>query len=480
LENAARTNLEARFHRDFSGVRLHDDGEGARSAGLLNAAAFTVGNHIVMGAGRYQPQTREGLHLLAHELAHTIQQRPGAHTAAPLDVAPANSPAERQASTAADRAVAGQPVPLIGSSLRPAIQRLPNDASSPAASDDQQVLGEKLVRDFPDGVSVAFYADSLDEAQRRATDWAGVHEAVAPRKSAIAVAKDIVFGKAISDKLTLAATLKAISAVLTAAVAKVTPVGGTAPDKPTKIKNLAIFAHGTTDWCGLSASLTSSTAATSVKSIAPVVTPDLNVLLFTCNSARSPSEDESWTKGTLEGGGTGSLGSEIRNAMVTEKIDKGTVWGHTTTGHISRNFAMRKFSAADGKNATGTAFAGNQVWPAATRLGYALELQLSAVAQGFTIDDSVKARFWKEATQAVDALVYRCYAAANGELKLNGMNLAEMTPTHPAEVATMLVDYWNKNYWTAEKIEALAAKVAKSAKLKQTAPAAIGTGTKKD
>jgi hypothetical protein len=107
-------------------------------------------------------------------------------------------------------------------------------------------------------------------------------------------------------------------------------------------------------------------------------------------------------------------------------------------------------------------------------------LQLSAVAQGFTIDDSVKARFWKEATQAVDALVYRCYAAANGELKLNGMNLAEMTPTHPAEVATMLVDYWNKNYWTAGKIEALAAKVAKSARLKQTAPAAVGTGTKQD
>src|SRR5204863_9288507 len=51
----------------------------ARSAARdISAQAFTYGQDIYFGAGRYQPGTEGGRELLAHELAHTVQQRPGA------------------------------------------------------------------------------------------------------------------------------------------------------------------------------------------------------------------------------------------------------------------------------------------------------------------------------------------------------------------------------------------------------------------
>ncbi|HEY8013892.1 MAG TPA: DUF4157 domain-containing protein, partial [Dongiaceae bacterium] len=62
---------------DFSRIRIHTDAGAARSAGSVGALAYTVGDHIVFGAGRYRPETTAGRHLLAHELAHTIQQQAG-------------------------------------------------------------------------------------------------------------------------------------------------------------------------------------------------------------------------------------------------------------------------------------------------------------------------------------------------------------------------------------------------------------------
>jgi hypothetical protein len=74
LDIAAREFMEPRFHRDFSQVRVHTDEQAASSARAINAAAFTVGSHVVFGAGRFAPGTRDGHELLAHELAHVVQQ----------------------------------------------------------------------------------------------------------------------------------------------------------------------------------------------------------------------------------------------------------------------------------------------------------------------------------------------------------------------------------------------------------------------
>jgi hypothetical protein len=59
---------------DFSNIRIHTDEMAARSSNSLNALAYTVGNHIAFGAGRYSPNSLEGRKLIAHELTHVLQQ----------------------------------------------------------------------------------------------------------------------------------------------------------------------------------------------------------------------------------------------------------------------------------------------------------------------------------------------------------------------------------------------------------------------
>lgn len=59
---------------DFTQVRIHTDARAVESARAVNALAYTVGSHIVFGAGQYGPETTSGRHLLAHELTHVVQQ----------------------------------------------------------------------------------------------------------------------------------------------------------------------------------------------------------------------------------------------------------------------------------------------------------------------------------------------------------------------------------------------------------------------
>jgi hypothetical protein len=74
LDAATRDFFEPRFGHDFSAVRVHADASAARSARDLNAYAYTVGHDIVFAEGRFAPRTPEGRRLIAHELAHVVQQ----------------------------------------------------------------------------------------------------------------------------------------------------------------------------------------------------------------------------------------------------------------------------------------------------------------------------------------------------------------------------------------------------------------------
>jgi hypothetical protein len=74
LDFATRTAMEGRFGHSFQDVRVHTDSLAAESARAVYAHAYTVGEHIVFDHGQYRPETPIGQHLLAHELAHTIQQ----------------------------------------------------------------------------------------------------------------------------------------------------------------------------------------------------------------------------------------------------------------------------------------------------------------------------------------------------------------------------------------------------------------------
>jgi hypothetical protein len=74
LEPGARRSMEARFGRDFSNVRVHEDARAAATSAAIDAAAFTVGEDVVFAPGRYDPSSDEGRRLLAHELTHVVQQ----------------------------------------------------------------------------------------------------------------------------------------------------------------------------------------------------------------------------------------------------------------------------------------------------------------------------------------------------------------------------------------------------------------------
>ncbi|RAN77912.1 hypothetical protein B5P43_17880 [Bacillus sp. SRB_336] len=74
LDAPTRTAMEAGFGHDFSAVRVHADERAGDAAGSLHAAAFTIGTHVVFARGAYHPRTPGGLRLIAHELAHVVQQ----------------------------------------------------------------------------------------------------------------------------------------------------------------------------------------------------------------------------------------------------------------------------------------------------------------------------------------------------------------------------------------------------------------------
>ena len=75
LDSGIRNRMEQSFGTSFRQVRIHTDGNAVSMARSYQAKAFTVGQDVAFGAGQYQPGTLAGDLLLAHELAHTIQQR---------------------------------------------------------------------------------------------------------------------------------------------------------------------------------------------------------------------------------------------------------------------------------------------------------------------------------------------------------------------------------------------------------------------
>jgi Domain of unknown function (DUF4157) len=80
LPDFLRAFFEPRFGRSLGDIRVHVGRDAAELAGEANARAFTVGSHIVFGAGEYRPGLEQGQRLIAHELTHVFQQRGGLHS----------------------------------------------------------------------------------------------------------------------------------------------------------------------------------------------------------------------------------------------------------------------------------------------------------------------------------------------------------------------------------------------------------------
>lgn len=77
MSTEVRSFYENRFGTDFSGVRLHTGDEATKLTGSIEAKAFTHSNHIYLSDNHYDPSSIAGKKLMAHELAHVVQQRGG-------------------------------------------------------------------------------------------------------------------------------------------------------------------------------------------------------------------------------------------------------------------------------------------------------------------------------------------------------------------------------------------------------------------
>jgi hypothetical protein len=75
LPSGVRRRMESAFGQDLGNVSIHTDQQSATLNQAVSARAFTTGNDIFFGAGQFRPDTPAGEHMLAHELAHTVQQR---------------------------------------------------------------------------------------------------------------------------------------------------------------------------------------------------------------------------------------------------------------------------------------------------------------------------------------------------------------------------------------------------------------------
>jgi hypothetical protein len=164
LDDATRGRMESALGADFSDVRIHRDGAAAESASAVSAHAYTVGNDVVFGSGRYDPATPTGQRTLAHELTHVVQQRAG-----PVEGSPApggiklSDPSDRFEQAAEQRAeevVARQAVPsadetgTAGALQREGDEDLEGEVQALAIQRQDDEMGEEEVDEEVQAVAI--------------------------------------------------------------------------------------------------------------------------------------------------------------------------------------------------------------------------------------------------------------------------------------------------------------------------------------
>jgi uncharacterized protein DUF4157 len=132
LDHTVNALMQPRFLHDFSNVRIHTDEKAARSAAATNARAYTFGRDIVFGAREYAPDTMYGQMLIAHELAHVVQQQAGPKSLqGKLNINDPGDAAERSADEAARRVMAPDNADFRSTALSIRHSLLHSSTSSP-------------------------------------------------------------------------------------------------------------------------------------------------------------------------------------------------------------------------------------------------------------------------------------------------------------------------------------------------------------
>ncbi|MCW5801203.1 MAG: DUF4157 domain-containing protein [Deltaproteobacteria bacterium] len=162
LPSPIRAQLESRAGIDLSGVRVHTGAESQAAAEAVGAQAYAVGQNIHFGTGNYDPSSSSGQHLIAHEVAHTIQQRGASpRPLYKLAVTTPGDPAEVEADRFADAVIRGGESVAI-SSHEASIARDTKPASSAPAPAAPQLQ-------LPDGVNFSIDPDGWSVKIR--TSW---------------------------------------------------------------------------------------------------------------------------------------------------------------------------------------------------------------------------------------------------------------------------------------------------------------------
>jgi hypothetical protein len=165
LNPDTRSFMEPRFGHNFASVRVHHNSKAAESARAVNARAYTFGQSIVFGTGNFAPATSEGRVLLAHELAHTIQQR---NRSSPPPSSDRSGIIESSASAAGIRVATGAPLSQVLPACGVGLARAP---VTPSALDDQQLARElkRATEDLKPGQEPDWWLNALRaEAESRA------------------------------------------------------------------------------------------------------------------------------------------------------------------------------------------------------------------------------------------------------------------------------------------------------------------------
>ena len=171
LAAALRADLEPRYGHDFSAVRVHDDGAADRDAQALRARAYTSGSDIVFAAGAHAPDSSAGRRLLAHELAHVVQQARGA---APPGLSQPGDAMERSADAVADRVMAGRdashllpPAASHRQSTLPAVQRQYPGSSAGTVSNPNALIPVADFIRYVESVEAGYPSDTPQQVLTR-------------------------------------------------------------------------------------------------------------------------------------------------------------------------------------------------------------------------------------------------------------------------------------------------------------------------
>jgi hypothetical protein len=143
LDPGARSFLEQRMGADFSDVRVHTGARADESARSISAQAYTVGTDVVFRSGAYEPDSPSGRHVLAHELAHVVQQKAGPVAGSPapggISVSDPSDAFEQAAVRTADQVMAAEPAPVAAAASGEAAT-----AQRAAEDEEQDELAQTL------------------------------------------------------------------------------------------------------------------------------------------------------------------------------------------------------------------------------------------------------------------------------------------------------------------------------------------------